>query len=89
MAVARGKFGAEFPIMEKCEVNGIDTHDVWKWLRVNSVLYDEKKKRAKEIPWNFSKFLVDKEGKVLKYFNPRIDPVNTIKDIEYYLKTLD
>ena len=75
--------------MEKCNVNGSDCHDVWKWLRVNSDLYDSEKRRAREIPWNFAKFLVDKDGKILKYFNPRIDPVATIKDIEYYIKTLD
>ena len=72
--------------MEKCEVNGKECHDVWKYLRVNSVLYDAKKKRAKEIPWNFAKFLMDKDGHVIKYYNPRIDPVGMIGDIQDLLK---
>ena len=86
--MARNKFGAKFPIMEKCEVNGEECHDVWKWLRVNSELYNKKKQKTNEIPWNFSKFLVNKEGKVLKYFNPMIGPLETKSDIEHYLQTL-
>ena len=84
---ARGKFGAEFPILEKCDVNGSNCNEVWKYLRAKSELYDEKKKRAKEIPWNFAKFMVAADGTVLKYFNPRVDPVSTIGFIEGYLNS--
>ena len=48
--------------MEKCEVNGKNCNSVWKYLRVNSELYDKKKKKAKEIPWNFAKFLISADG---------------------------
>ena len=52
-------------------------------------VYSTKKKgRAKEIPWNWAKFLVSADGKVVKYFNPRIDPVKSIKDIEFQLDKL-
>ena len=85
---ARGKYGAEFPIFEKCDVNGTECHEVWKYLRVNSCLFDQKQGRAKEIPWNWAKFLVSSDGKVVKYFNPRIDPVKCIKDIEFQLEKL-
>ena len=71
--------------MEKCEVNGKNTHDVWKYCRLNSSLYDKEKKRSKEIPWNFAKFLLGSDGKMLKYYNPRIDPVKLIPDIQKYL----
>ena len=45
--------------MEKIEVNGKNTNPVYIYLRSNSSLYDPKKKTAKEIPWNFAKFLVN------------------------------
>ena len=85
VAVARGKYGAEFPIMEKSQVNGKNTNEVFRFLRANSSLYDAKKKVTKEIPWNFCKFLVSGDGKRVRYYNPRIDPVKMIPDIEKFL----
>lgn len=60
----RSKLGAEFPIFEKVEVNGKNPHEIFRYLRCNPVsdLWDPKKKRAKEIPWNFAKFLCNSEG---------------------------
>ena len=55
----RDNMGIEFPIMEKAEINGPNTHEVYKFLRLNSELYDPSQKRAREIPWNFAKFIVD------------------------------
>ena len=81
----RNKVGAEFPIFEKIEVNGKNPHEIFRYLRCNSSLYDQSKKRAKEIPWNFAKFLCDSNGKVLKYYNPRVNPLNLVSDIEIYL----
>jgi len=81
----RQKIGAEFPIFEKIEVNGKNPHELFRYLRCNSSLYDPKKKRAKEIPWNFAKFMIDSDGKVLKYYNPRVNPLNLVNDIEIYL----
>ena len=64
------KYQAKFPLFSKIEVNGPDTHDVYKYLRYNSELHDAKTGKSKEIPWNFAKFVVDKEGHVVKYFAP-------------------
>ena len=72
-------------MMEKCEVNGTDCHEVFKYLRCNSSLWDAKKKVAKEIPWNFAKFLMSGDGKVIQYFSPRVDPVALISHIEQRL----
>lgn len=55
----RDLYGGEWPIFEKIEVNGQNSHDVFKFLRMNSELHDREKKEVKEIPWNFAKFLVD------------------------------
>ena len=70
----------------KIEVNGPNTCEVYKFLRRNSELYDDKKKQSKEIPWNFAKFLVDGQGKVISYHNPKIDAIAMVKDIEALLK---
>ena len=83
-AFARELYGAEFPLFEKTEVNGPNTCEVYRFLRQNSELYDEKKKQSKEIPWNFAKFLVNGEGKVVSYHNPRIEP----KDLEKQISAL-
>ena len=72
--------------MEKVNVNGKTCHEIFKYLRCTSELWDAKKKRAKEIPWNFAKFLCDSEGKLLKYYNPRINPLMLTSDLNDYLK---
>ena len=73
--------------MEKTNVNGKDTHELYKFLRSNSALYDPQKKVAKEIPWNYTKFLVSGDGKKVRYFNPREDPVKIIPFIEKFFET--
>ena len=83
---ARGKYGAEFPIFQKIDVNGSNCHPVYNYLRSHSELYDEKKQVASEIPWNFAKFLVDRDGKTTKYFNPKTDPLDIKGDIEKILQ---
>ena len=72
--------------MEKTEVNGTNCHDIYKYLRMNSELYDQEKEMAKEIPWNFTKFLVDKNGKVFGYFPPTINPAGLEPKFYKYLK---
>ena len=58
-------------MMEKCEVNGKNTHPLYAYLRNNSELFDSASGQAKEIPWNFTKFMVDKDGNVLKLIEPK------------------
>ena len=85
-AFARDLYGAEFPLFSKVDVNGENTCEVYKFLRSGSTdLYDEKKKEAKEIPWNFAKFIVNRDGKVISYHNPKVDPVDLVKNIEEQL----
>jgi glutathione peroxidase len=59
-----------FVLMEKVDVNGPETHPVFHFLKYNSPLYNEKKDVSGPISWNFGKFLVDKEGQVIKYYSP-------------------
>ena len=76
------KFGATFPFFEKIEVNGPNTHELYKYLRTNCHLYDAESKTAKEIPWNFSKFLVKADsGQVLGFYGSETDPIAIIPRI--------
>lgn len=80
------KFGAKFPLFAKIDVNGSKCHPIFKYLRHNSVLKDPKKGLAREIPFNFAKFLVDSEGKVTHFYAPDIRPEIMGKDIEEMLE---
>jgi glutathione peroxidase len=71
------RFGAKFILFEKVEVNGPNTHPVYKFLR--SAGKEGKNGEAKVIPWNFAKFLVNGKGEVIKFFAPgdKISDVRT------------
>ena len=84
---ARKKYGSEFPIFEKIEVNGGNTHDVYQFLRTHSNdMNDANINQAKVIPWNFAKFLVDRNGHVQKYYAPTVSPNDIRPDIEEMMK---
>ena len=79
------KFNVEFPMFSKIEVNGAETHEVFRYLRANSTLYDAENKSIQEVPWNFTKFLISADGKVLKFYDPKDAPANMESDIEALL----
>lgn len=85
-AFAQNLYSAEFPLFAKTEVNGEKTCEVYKYLRNNSELYDTAKHQAKEIPWNFAKFFVNAEGKVVSYFPPKTLPDELENNIKTMLK---
>jgi hypothetical protein len=60
---------------------------VYKFLRFNSEqLYDAENNVAGEVPWNFSKFIVDGQtGQVFSYYNPRVSPLSLRNEIETLL----
>jgi glutathione peroxidase len=78
------KFGVDFPMFSKIEVNGENMHPIYKYLKMNC---PEMKtdKGLKNIPWNFAKFLVNKEGKVIGFYGPKIEPIQMVADIERLL----
>eukprot|EP01015_Nassula_variabilis_P027757 TRINITY_DN5728_c0_g1_i8.p1 TRINITY_DN5728_c0_g1~~TRINITY_DN5728_c0_g1_i8.p1 ORF type:complete len:184 (-),score=16.86 TRINITY_DN5728_c0_g1_i8:26-577(-) len=63
-------YQVKFPLFAKVDVNGHNTHEVYRYLRTKSPLYDERTGLSKQIPWNFSKFLVDSQGNVCKVYPP-------------------
>ena len=67
---ARSKYGAEFPMFAKIEVNGDGACDLYKWLKAEKA--DEEGKA--DIGWNFAKFLIDGPGNVTERFGPQATP---------------
>ena len=84
-AFVQDRYNARFPLFSKIEVNGANTHPVYSYCRNNSSLYDSGKNQAEVIPWNFAKFLVDTNGKVQHYFEPRSNPLSFTDKIESML----
>ncbi|WP_308212058.1 MULTISPECIES: glutathione peroxidase [Nocardia] len=63
-------YGVDFPLLEKVEVNGDGRHPLYREL-VRTV---DAEGEAGAIQWNFEKFLVDRDGKVVARFRPRTEP---------------
>ena len=77
-AFCQHKYGVSFPMMSKVQVNGEQAHPLWKWLRAAApgVLGTE------AIKWNFTKFLVGRDGQVLLRYAPTDTPESLRADIE-------
>lgn len=71
---ARAKFHVEFQLLQKIEVNGPNCHPLYKFLRRNSELYDPKTGKTSEIEWNFGKFILNEDGKVIAFKKPTEKP---------------
>jgi len=71
-------YGVSFPMMAKVEVNGAKAHPLWQWLTAEApgLL------GSKAVKWNFTKFLVGRDGKVIKRYAPTDTPQSLKKDIE-------
>ena len=76
----RLSYGVTFPMHELVKVNGDEAHPLFK------LLTDETKGvLGKRVKWNFTKFLVDRDGKVIKRYGPTDNPMKSEKDIEQCL----
>ena len=71
-------YGVSFPMMSKVQVNGDQAHPLWQWLKQEKpgLLGWER------IKWNFTKFLIGRDGQVLKRYAPTDAPEKLRKDIE-------
>ena len=76
-AFCQKNYGVSFPMFEKIDVNGDDAHPLFAWLREEKggVLGDK-------IKWNFTKFLVGKDGTVIKRYGSTTKPEKIASDIE-------
>ncbi len=78
---ARSKYAAEFPIFAKIEVNGDGAADVYKFLKSGNP--DEE--GNEDIAWNFTKFLVGKDGSVIARYAPATSPEDIGKGLSEHL----
>jgi glutathione peroxidase len=74
-------YGVSFQMMSKVKVNGADAHPLYHWLTAEApgIL------GSKGIKWNFTKFLVGRDGRVIKRYAPQDSPEKIAKDIEVAL----
>ena len=74
------RFGVTFPVFAKIEVNGAKAHPLYAWLKSQKggLLGDG-------IKWNFTKFLLDREGVVTGRYAPTTKPAGLAKDVEALL----
>jgi glutathione peroxidase len=75
-------YGVSFPMMAKVQVNGAGAHPLWQWLKASApgLLGSE------AVKWNFTKFLVGKDGRVIKRYAPN-EPTEALRgDIEKALE---
>ena len=77
-AFCQRNYGVSFPVMAKTEVNGLHTHPLFAWLKAEApgLLGSE------AIKWNFTKFLVGRDGRVLARYAPRQRPDTLAPAIE-------
>jgi glutathione peroxidase len=74
-------FGVTFPLMAKIDVNGPDASPLYDWMKA------EKKglMGTTAVKWNFTKFLIDRKGRVVKRYAPTDTPAAIARDIEKLL----
>ncbi len=76
----KARFGVKFPLASKVSVKGDDTAPIYKWLTSKS----ENGVLDATIGWNFNKFLLDENGKMIAYFPSKVTPDS--EEILKYLK---
>lgn len=74
-------FGVTFPLFKKINVNGNDTIPLYRYLKSSARGF----LGSHAIKWNFTKFLVNQQGKVIKRYSPMVKPESIKKDIERLL----
>ena len=77
-AFCQRNYGVSFPMMAKVQVNGSSAHPLWRWLKAQAPgLFG-----SEAVKWNFTKFLVGRDGRVRKRFAPNDAPESMRAQIE-------
>jgi glutathione peroxidase len=99
-AFCKANYDVSFPVFAKIEVNGPDADPLYTFLRAEApgdfgpqygAFYDAISKirpdaeGTDEVKWNFTKFLVGREGQVVKRYEPSVAPADIKTDLEQYL----
>ena len=74
-------YGVSFPMFEKIDVNGEGAHPLYRWLKSNA----KGLLGCEGIKWNFTKFLVDRNGNVIERFAPTTKPEDLKSNVEALL----
>ena len=74
-------FGLSFPLMAKVDVNGPDALPLFDWLKAEAPGI----MGTKAVKWNFTKFLIGRDGKVVRRYGPTTKPASIAADIEALL----
>lgn len=74
-------FGVTFPLMQKVDVNGTHASPLFDWMKAEAPGL----MGSKGIKWNFTKFLIDRDGNVVKRYGPADAPATISRDIEKLL----
>jgi glutathione peroxidase len=69
-------YGVTFPMFQKIDVNGDNEHPLYTYLKS-----EQKGTLGSKIKWNFTKFLIDREGNVVDRYAPTVEPSKMEKDI--------
>lgn len=76
----QSKFGVNFPLFAKGDVNGGNAIPLWRWLT------GADGEHPHPVKWNFTKFLIDRKGRLVKRYEPAAEPYDIAADIEVLLK---
>lgn len=74
-------YGVSFDMFQKIDVNGKDTHPLYQFLKKEA-----KGTLGDNIKWNFTKFLIDKNGNVVERYSPTVNPLKMESKIKELLK---
>ncbi|HET7724496.1 MAG TPA: glutathione peroxidase [Propionibacteriaceae bacterium] len=74
----RANYGVTFPMFHKVDVNGPEAHPLFAWLR-------SEQEGPGDIQWNFTKFLLDRDGQVVQRYEPEVTPLEIEHDIRSLL----
>lgn len=73
------KYDVTFDMFEKVDVNGDSAHPLWKWLKTQAAGFI-----SDNIKWNFTKFIINKEGKVVSRYAPSSNPNEMESELKKY-----
>lgn len=78
----QANYGVSFPLMAKVEVNGSAAPPLYEWLKSQAPgIFG-----SRRIKWNFTKFLIGRDGQVVRRYAPNAKPENIATDIEALLE---
>ena len=69
-------YGVTFPMFAKVDVNGADAHPLFEWLKAETAGL-----LGGRVKWNFTKFLVGRDGRVIRRYAPTTEPADLADDV--------